>query len=462
MMHLHKMLAARIASAAALSLALLAGAAWADPPERAGRVSALDGSATLQQGDASPVAATLNWPVTSGERLVTAPGSRMEVRVGSTSLQLDGDSSLDIDRLDDTRLDLRLEHGRLALRVRSIEQAAGISITSGEGRFTPTGAGQWHFESGLVPDAHAAAEFDRWIAAHDATPLASGHVSAEMTGAEALDTYGTWTTATDYGPVWYPAGVEADWAPYRYGRWIWIAPWGWTWLDEAPWGFAPSHYGRWALIGTRWGWVPGVYVARPAYAPALVGWIGGGGGVGVASVGWFPLAPFEPYVPAFATSATYLQRVNAPHVRDVSWITREIDVTTLRYANRAVPRAVTVVPAAAMASGRSVARVAISLHGVQRLPGVVRAPTVPAPSRAAFEARAAIAAHPHVERPRPVEPRIVERAGPPNRDHFEREHERPHEMAHEMPHEMPHEMDRMPHEMDREHRREREPMHDGR
>ena len=23
------------------------------------------------------------------------------------------------------------------------------------------------------------------------------------------------------------------------------APWGWTWVDDAPWGFAPFHYGRW-------------------------------------------------------------------------------------------------------------------------------------------------------------------------------------------------------------------------
>src|SRR6266849_2839587 len=78
-----------------------------------------------------------------------------------------------------------------------------------------------------------------------------------------------------YGAVWYPQAVPADWAPSRYGHWRWVEPWGWTWIDDQPWGFAPFHYGRWAYIGNRWGWTPGVIVARPVYAPALVAFIGG-------------------------------------------------------------------------------------------------------------------------------------------------------------------------------------------
>ena len=52
--------------------------------------------------------------------------------------------------------------------------------------------------------------------------------------------------------------VAAGWAPYRYGRWAWVRPWGWTWVDDAPWGFAPFHYGRWVCgRGERWCWAPG-------------------------------------------------------------------------------------------------------------------------------------------------------------------------------------------------------------
>src|SRR5256885_3839541 len=43
-----------------------------------------------------------------------------------------------------------------------------------------------------------------------------------------------------------------------------------SWVDDAPWGFAPFHYGRWTIVGGSWGWVPGPIRVRPWYAPALV------------------------------------------------------------------------------------------------------------------------------------------------------------------------------------------------
>ena len=80
-----------------------------------------------------------------------------------------------------------------------------------------------------------------------------------------------------YGNVWTPAGVASDWAPYRYGHWVWVEPWGWTWVEDEPWGFAPFHYGRWAYAQHSWCWVPGPVVVRPVYSPALVAFVGGGG-----------------------------------------------------------------------------------------------------------------------------------------------------------------------------------------
>ncbi len=79
----------------------------------------------------------------------------------------------------------------------------------------------------------------------------------------------TWATCG------HRAEVPAGWAPYRNGHWAWIDPWGWTWVDDAPWGFAPFHYGRWTVVDDRWGWVPGPVRQRAVYAPALVAFIGG-------------------------------------------------------------------------------------------------------------------------------------------------------------------------------------------
>ncbi len=109
--------------------------------------------------------------------------------------------------------------------------------------------------------------------------------------------------------------------------WVWQAPWGWTWtwVDDAPWGFAPYHYGRWAYVGSQWAWVPGPIEAgvAPAYAPALVGFVGDGdggvdwnvaltvGGGAAADVAWFALAPGEPWHPHHAGwSPRYYEQVN--------------------------------------------------------------------------------------------------------------------------------------------------------
>ena len=87
----------------------------------------------------------------------------------------------------------------------------------------------------------------------------------------------------EYGACGTRTTCAADWAPYRNGYWADVGAWGPTWVDDAPWGYAPFHYGRWAYVGGRWGWAPGRYVARPLWAPALVGWTGGAGwGVGIA------------------------------------------------------------------------------------------------------------------------------------------------------------------------------------
>ena len=76
-----------------------------------------------------------------------------------------------------------------------------------------------------------------------------------MTGGAELAQYGSFETSTQYGQVWHPRDVPADWAPYRDGHWAYVAPWGWNWVDNQAWGFAPSHYGRWVQDGGRWGLV---------------------------------------------------------------------------------------------------------------------------------------------------------------------------------------------------------------
>jgi len=99
--------------------------------------------------------------------------------------------------------------------------------------------------------------------------------------ASALEPYGFWVTIEPYGFVWVPADVSADWRPYSDGYWTYT-DYGWTWVDNAEWGWAPFHYGRWAF-DDLYGWV---WVPDTVWGPAWVAWRLGNG-----IVGWAPLPP---------------------------------------------------------------------------------------------------------------------------------------------------------------------------
>ena len=398
-----------LVTALILFIAGASSSALADPPARVGRINLIEGDVMFHDTgmrESSP--AQLNWPVTSGAAIATAPGGRAEVRIGSTAVRLDGATALEFVRLDDESIALRLEYGVVTLRVRSREVADELVLETRDARVSLTEPGRYRFEAGRAPDTTAVSvfeggarvdadgtviavragrraevgpsggarvvqartdEFDDWTLARDRRDDAAQsarYVSPETTGYESLDDHGDWRETPAYGPVWYPRAVPAGWAPYRAGRWAWVEPWGWTWIDEAPWGFAPFHYGRWALVGGVWGWVPGAVVARPVYAPALVGWVGRPGwsvtvAIGrVPAVGWFPLAPREAFVPGYRCSTSYVRNVNVAHVTNAVNVA---NVTQARYAYRQVERAVTVVPAAAVSGGQPVGRSALRVRG---------------------------------------------------------------------------------------------------
>jgi hypothetical protein len=162
--------------------------------------------------------------------------------------------------------------------------------------------------------------------------------------------------------------VPVDWAPYRYGHWAFVAPWGWTWIDDQPWGFAPFHYGRWVRVHDRWGWCPGEFARRPVYAPALVAFIGGDDfGISISigrsfpAVGWVPLAPREAFHPYYHATPRYVRNVNVANVTVVNNITViNNNATASTFANSA---AATVVPADSFRNSAPVSRARVTVAG---------------------------------------------------------------------------------------------------
>jgi FecR protein len=366
-----------------------------DPPGRVARLSYSSGSVSFQPGGQGDwVTAVQNRPLSNNDNLWADKDSRAEFQIGSTSVRMNSETSVTFLDLDDSTTQLRLSQGSLIFRVRHLDDgdrfeidtpnsafqvqrtgeyrvdvnAAGdetdVTVWKGRGEVTGGGdsfvviAGQratfngtdkLDHEIGQVPSSDDFQEFAFDRDHHEDTAESSNYLSPEMTGAEDLDEYGHWNYAADYGPVWTPIGVAPGWAPYRFGHWVWIGPWGWTWVENEPWGFAPFHYGRWVYIGGGWGWVPGPVLVRPVYAPALVGFVGGGGfgigiGVGVGPVGWFPLGPREVFVPWYRTSRVYVNNVNITNTRiSVVEVNHVYSGARVNYAYQHSTNAVTVV-----------------------------------------------------------------------------------------------------------------------
>lgn len=392
-----------------------------DPPSTVARLSYRTGEVNLLPAGAKDWGdASLNRPLTTGDRLATGQGGRAELELGGGTLRIADDSDFGFLTLSDQLTQVELTQGTLNLAVRGLADGQSYEIDtptvalvvdqpgtyrvdiSDDGKSTRVTDFQGHavvygeggaqrnlaagrtYEFGdsslndvTISDIDGGDDFDAWCNSRDqryARASSSRYVADDVVGYQDLDQYGSWQADPDYGQVWYPANVAADWAPYRDGHWAYVGPWGWTWVDDSPWGFAPYHYGRWAYVRSRWCWVPGPIGVRPVYAPALVAFVGGAGfsiSVGVGGpVGWFPLGPGDVYNPWYRASRRYYTNVNITNIyvrnnRQVvinninnhyNYFRQGRPMPNERYVNREAPRAFTAMSRQDFAAARNAQR----------------------------------------------------------------------------------------------------------
>lgn len=401
-----------------------------DPPDRVARLNYSQGSISFRPaGEDDWVTGVPNRPLVTGDDLWADENSRAEVHLGSTAIRLGSQTGITFLTLDDNNTQIRLAQGSLIVRVRHLDDddsfeidtpnvafnllqpgeyrldvsqdGSRTEVTTWHGRGHVTGGGfsynvlagqsasftgdQDHLDYDLnqVADRDG---FDDWAFDRDEREDradSANYVSREMTGYEDLDENGDWSYVAGYGPCWRPRTVAVGWAPYRFGHWVYVGPWGWTWVEDEPWGFAPFHYGRWAFVNNGWFWVPGPVVVRPVWAPALVAFVGGGPGFhfsGGVGVGWFPLAPGEVYVPGYRVSRTYVNNINitnttvnvtrVTNVYNTVVVNRSTTINNITYVNQRVNGGVTVVSHETFVNARPVA------HNIMRVEAreVVSAP----------------------------------------------------------------------------------------
>ena len=413
------------------------------PSARVGRVSLVSGKVEYRgPGESQWSEASVNDPIATGVAIRTDPQARAEIRIGAGTVDLAEGTEIAVAKLDQPIAEIAVRQGRIDIDVRrlAMDQSVQIDIPRGgvwllrRGRYDIDIGGGDHqvriaaftgaarFAGGgadfpiaagdrmafgtagpIVAATEPASgdEFAQWCGARavDDSRLAARYfMSREMTGYAVLDAAGDWRATEKYGEVWTPKARPAEWAPFRHGHWRWLAPWGWSWVDDQPWGFATSHYGRWLFADGRWSWTPGDPTAPPVWAPAVVAFLGTPG-VGLSyadgpgpAIAWFPLAPGEIYWPSYTHDLDYIRAINLGNVTDLSAIRIRRDgeppaeIVNAHFADRDFA---SVVPRPVFVAGQPVAASLLTIpdERLRNAPAIMGSPQIgpppPAPVRLA-------------------------------------------------------------------------------
>src|SRR5262245_54709363 len=298
------------------------------PVQKVARLPFVQGDVSfLRAGVTEWAPAVENLPLLAGDQIYCGTGARAEIqRARGNYIRLSEGTELTISVLNDSAAQFEITEGTALIRAERLSSAFGrfevdtpnsaiilqqdglyrfdahgeqkseLIVREGEATVS-TDDGNFRVQAGhkLLLDTSSNErmelaldstrdEWDQW--SHDRddsidrtlTGIAPNYVASYETtyndfyGADDLSSYGTWTTYGDYGQCWVPR-VSSDWAPYRFGQWIWVPVAGWTWLSSERWGWAPYHYGRWAFVsGLGWVWVPGFRSYRGVYAHRYYRW----------------------------------------------------------------------------------------------------------------------------------------------------------------------------------------------
>ena len=393
-------------------------------------VSVANGSVVVVRADSgAQVAAVVNAPLVPGDYFATGSGSNAEVQFdGISMLRLSNNTqvrfvnlspnsrevqlaagTVDLAELqgadgrpqiDTPSLAIRpnqtgdyrvtvLSNGQTLVTVRS--GAATISTANGSRTLTPGSTLVAAGSSIGTQTAIGLDSFDQFNASRDQAAVSAYNsnpdLSPQLAGYSNLANYGQWQNVPGVGSAWAPSNQsQTNFAPYQNGQYVWEPGSGYTWVDNAAYGYATSHYGSWLNNPTYGGWLwqpPATQTQSSstslasAWLPAVVSFFlngnsgGSGGGLGSilgglsgvlgnsgntnvannvananldsANIGWIPLAPGEQYQPWYGQNYSY----------PPTSVTNVTNVTNLYkyYGNARYNRGITMVPVSAWRNG---------------------------------------------------------------------------------------------------------------
>src|SRR5438309_9657520 len=233
----------------AIALPQRAAADADDPPGRVARLSYLHGSVSFQPaGESDWATATINRPLSTGDKLWADADSRAELHIGSAAIRLNSNTGFSFLNLDDRTVQIQLSAGTLSIRVRRLERDEVLEVDTPNQAFSILRPGQYRLEaredgnSTIVMvmdgkgessgngrtytiesreraslsgtdtlsadidkmDRHERDDFDDWCEQRDRRGEQSRsvrYVSPEMVGYEDLDENGEWRHDPQYGEI---------------------------------------------------------------------------------------------------------------------------------------------------------------------------------------------------------------------------------------------------------------------
>lgn len=291
-------------------LFLLCGFSLAESHARIVRLSYVDGDVQLDKGDGQGFStAYLNSPILNHSKLWVRSGqAEVEFEDGSSvrltpdtilnfedlSLGSNGDRNstvelqegtayFDIQRRDPDRFQVdfgpdRIQlampaHFRIDVDKKQYEVAVfkgEVSVTNFDGsevavkkdetiRLDSDDPDRYYLAKGIDAETYDGWDSER-TKSHDDVVVAaakSGY-SGNVDGASDLTSYGNYINVPGYGDMWRPAGMGLDWDPFSDGYWVWYPGYGYMFVSDYPWGWAPYRYGSWDFVnGYGWCWNPG-------------------------------------------------------------------------------------------------------------------------------------------------------------------------------------------------------------
>ncbi len=211
-----------------------------DPPNRVARLSYMQGAVSFEPaGENDWSQATLNYPLTTGDRLWTDNGAQAELETGNVAIRMAQQTDLTTTNLSDELIQLGLAQGSLRVRVFDLRPGHSIEVDTPSAAITIVQPGSYRVDtypdqtmtlvtvnSGAVQvtgnginqtvDSGQAAQltgsnpvqlnwvtlpapdsFDQWSDQRDQKYLRSQarqYVSPEVPGYYDLDGYGSWST----------------------------------------------------------------------------------------------------------------------------------------------------------------------------------------------------------------------------------------------------------------------------